>query len=124
ALVFEEKGDLEKAVQQMESILDKLKGVSFQRGSDLANAATEIYFQTGRLYFNLNRTAEAIRMFEQSVIVNPNYANARYALGLSYMANKRNNDALIQFQIIDQLIPGNENIQALIQQLAVPVPAL
>ena len=121
ALAFEEKGDLEKAVQQMESILDKLKGVSFQRGSDLANAATEIYFQTGRLYFNLNRTAEAIRMFEQSVIVNPNYANARYALGLSYMANKRNSDALIQFQIIDQLVPGNENIQALIQQLTSPV---
>jgi len=121
ALAFEEKGDLEKAVQQMEGILEKLKGVSFQRGSDLSNAATEIYFQTGRLYYNLNRITEAIRMFEQSVIVNPNYANARYALGLSYMADKRNSDALIQFQIIDQLVPNNENIQALIQQLTVPV---
>ena len=121
ALAFEEKGDLEKAVQQMETILNKLKGVSFQRGSDLANAATEIYFQTGRLYYNLSRITEAIRMFEQSVIVNPDYANARYALGLSYMTNKRNSDALAQFQIIDQLVPGNENIQALIQQLTSPV---
>ncbi|MFH1551848.1 MAG: tetratricopeptide repeat protein, partial [bacterium] len=34
ALVYEGKGDLEKAIEQMESVLDKLKGVSFQRGSD------------------------------------------------------------------------------------------
>ena len=117
ALVFEEKGDLEKAVQQMESILEKLRGVSFQRGSDLANAAAEIYFQMGRLYFNLDRIDEAIRMFEQAVIVNPNYANTRYALGLSYMSKARNSDALIQFQIVNQLIPGNENVEAMIKQL-------
>jgi len=117
ALVYEEKGDLEKAVEQMEAILGKLQGVSFQRDSDLAGAATEIYFQLGRLYFNLNRAEEAIPMFEQAVIITPSYANARYALGLSYQADGRNEDALIQYQIINQLIPGNENIAELINQL-------
>ena len=120
ALVYEEKGDLEKAVEQMESILSKLKGLSFQRDSDLAGAATEIYFQLGRLYFNLDRAKEAIPMFEQAVIITPQYANARYALGLSYQTDGRNEDALIQYQIIDQLIPDNENIKALIEQLSAP----
>jgi len=121
ALVYEEKGDLERAIEQMESILNKLKGVSFQRGSDLAGAATEIYFQLGRLYFNLNRINEAVPMFEQAVIITPQYANARYALALSYQAGGRNEDALIQYQIINQLIPDNENIKALIEQLSAQV---
>jgi len=120
ALVYEEKGDLEKAIEQMESILDKLKGVSFQRGSDLAGAATEIYFQLGRLYFNLERVDEAVPMFEQAVIITPQYANARYALALSYQTGGRNEDALIQYQIINQLIPNNEDIKALIEQLSAP----
>jgi len=120
AMVYEQKGELEEALNQMKSVLDKLKGVSFQRGSDLAGAATEIYFQLGRLHFNLNHIEEAIAMFEQAVIITPQYANGRYALGLSYQVNGRNEDALIQFQIVDQLVPGNENIQTLIQQLTQP----
>ncbi len=117
ALVYEQKGDLEKALEQMNAIMEKLKGVSFQRGSELAGAATEIYFQTGRLYFNLGRTNEAIKMFEQAVIITPQYANARYALALSYQSVGRTNDALIQFKLVDQLVPGNENVRAIIEQL-------
>ena len=117
ALVYEKKGDLEKALEQMESVLAKLKGVSFQRGSELAGAATEIYFQMGRLYFNLDRVNEAISVFEQAVIITPQYANGRYALALSYQMAERNADALIQFKIVNQLVPGNENIIAAIRQL-------
>lgn len=117
ALVYEQKGELEEAVGQMESILDKLRGVSFQRGSELAGAATEIYFQLGRLYFNLNQVDSAINMFEQAVIVTPGYANARYALALAYSARGRNADALTQLEIVDQLVPGNENVLNLINQL-------
>ena len=117
ALVYEQKGDLEKALEQMNAIMAKLKGVSFQRGSELAGAATEIYFQTGRLYFNLERADEAIKMFEQAVIITPQYANARYALALSYQSVGRTDDALIQYKLVDQLVPGNENVRALIEQL-------
>lgn len=117
ALVYEKKGDLEKALEQMNSIMDKLKGVSFQRDSELAGAATEIYFQTGRLYFNLERASEAIKMFEQAVIITPQYANGRYALALSYQSVGRTADALIQFKLVDQLVPGNENIMGIIGQL-------
>lgn len=117
ALVYEQKGDLEKALERMVEVLDKLKGVSFQRGSDFAGAATEIYFQTGRLYFNLERIEEATPMFEQAVIITPQYANARYALALTYESAGRSEDALIQYQILGQMIPDNENIAAKIQEL-------
>jgi tetratricopeptide (TPR) repeat protein len=117
ALAYEQKGDLEEALKQMESALDKLKGVSFQRGSALAGAATEIYFQLGRLHFNLNHIDDAIRMFEQAVIITPQYANARYALALSYQTKNRLQDALTQLQIVDQLVPGNEDVKARIEQL-------
>jgi len=117
ALAYEKKGDIEKALEQMNSIMDKLKGVSFQRDSELAGAATEIYFQTGRLYFNLERIDEAIKMFEQAVIITPQYANGRYALALSYQSAGRTADALIQFKFVDQLVPGNENIMGIIEQL-------
>ncbi|MBU2580079.1 tetratricopeptide repeat protein [Patescibacteria group bacterium] len=121
ALAYEQKGELERALEQTQSVLTKLKGVSFQRGSELAGAATEIYFQMGRLYFNLNRVSEAIPMFEQAVIITPQYANGRYALALSYQVAGRNADALIQFKIVDQLVPGNENIMKIIQELEAPV---
>lgn len=117
ALVYEQKGDLEAALQRMQSVLEKMRGVSFQRGSALAGAAAEIYFQLGRLHFNLNHINEAIKMFEQSVIIMPNYANARYGLALSYYANNRVQDALTQFTIIDQLVPGNAEVLAQIEAL-------
>jgi tetratricopeptide (TPR) repeat protein len=122
ALAFEQKGDLEEALKRMEGVLDKLRGVSFQRGSQFAGAATEIYFQTGRLHFNLDQIDEAIRMFEQAVIITPQYANARYALALSYEVNGRTEDALIQYQILGQMLPNNQDIQAKIQQLSGTAP--
>ena len=117
ALVYEEKGDLEEAANRLKGALDKLRGVSFQRGSRLAGAAAEIYFQLGRVNFNLEQVDEAVNMFEQSVIVMPEYANARYALALSYQVRGRLEDALTQYQIVNQLVPGNEEVLARIQQL-------
>jgi len=120
ALAYEQGGNLEEAVRQMESVLERLKGVSFQRDSDLAGAATEIYFQLGRLYFNLDREDEAINMFEQAVIITPEYANARYALALSYQSKERIQDALVQLRIIEQLVPDDEDVKTLIDQLSTP----
>jgi len=117
ALVYEEKGDLEEARDRLKGALDKLRGVSFERGSELAGAATEIYFQLGRVQFNLGQLDQAISMFEQSVIVMPNYVNARYALALSYQSKGRLEDALTQLQLVDQLVPNNEDVRATIQQL-------
>jgi len=117
ALVYEQKGDLEETVNRLEGALDKLRGVSFQRGSSLAGAAAEIYFQLGRVHFNLEQFDEAVNMFEQSVIVMPEYANARYALALSYQVKGRFEDALTQYQIVNQLVPGNEEVLAKIGQL-------
>lgn len=125
ALIHEKKGDLETAVKQMEEALSKLKGGSFQRGSALAKAATEIYFQLGRLYFNLGlmHLDKAITMFEQSVFVSlkpdltPQYPNAHYALGVAYQAKDRLQGALTQFQIVKRLVPNNQKIDEKINQI-------
>jgi len=117
ALVYESKGDLEEAVKQMEKTLDRLKGVTFQRGTGLARAATEIYFQLGRLYFNVNQMDKSVRMFEQAVIITPQYANPRYGLAVAYQIQGRLEDALIQFQIISQIVGSNPDVEARIRQL-------
>jgi len=124
ALVYEQKGDLETALKRMEGILEKLRGVSFQRGSDFAGAATEIYFQTGRLYFNLERVKEAVPMFEQAVIITPQHANARYALALTYETDGRTEDALIQYQILGQMLPDNESIATKVVELGGTIPPI
>jgi len=117
ALAYEQKGEIQEAIKRAESVLEKLKGVSFQRGSDLASAASEIYFQLGRLYFNLKNAERAIGFFEQAVLVAPEYANARYALALSYQSKGRNSEALEQLKIVDQLVPGNETVGNMIGEL-------
>jgi len=117
ALVYEQKGDLEEAVKRLRGALDKLKGVSFQKGSSLAGAAAEIYFQLGRVYFNLNQTDEAVNMFEQSVIIMPEHVNARYALALSYQVKGQLKNALAEYQIVNQLSPDNKDVLTKIQQL-------
>ncbi|OGZ40208.1 MAG: hypothetical protein A3I20_03210 [Candidatus Portnoybacteria bacterium RIFCSPLOWO2_02_FULL_40_15] len=120
AMVYERKGNLEEAAKRLEGALDRLKGISFKRGSALAGAATEIYFQMGRMHFNLKNFDRAIELFEQSVIVTPQHANARYGLGASYQMKGRNQEALIQFQIVNQLAPGNAEVEAKINELSRP----
>ncbi|MFH1612037.1 MAG: tetratricopeptide repeat protein [bacterium] len=117
ALAYEKKGDLEEAVNKLNVALDSFRGVSFERGSELAGAAAEIYFQMGRVYFNLERYDEALTTFEQSVIIMPQHTNARYALALTYQMKDRVEDALIQFEIVSQLVPNNQEIQQIVSQL-------
>lgn len=117
ALVYEGQGYLEKALAQMQGALEKLKGISFERGSKLAEAATEVYFQLGRLHFNLNQNEQAIKMFEQSVIITPNYANAHFGLAMAYKQANRLDDSLTQLIVVNQLVPGNQVVEESIQAL-------
>lgn len=117
ALAYEKKGDLEAAVNKLNLALNNIKGINFERGSQMAGAAAEIYFQLGRVQFNLEHYDEALKMFEQAVIVMPQHANARYALALTYQVKGRLADALVQYKIVDQLVPGNEQVQTVIRQL-------
>ncbi len=117
ALAYEKKGDLETAVNQMEAVLKRLRGVSFERESALASAATEIYFQLGRFYYNMGRSKDAIKTLEQAVIITPQYVNARYALAMAYQSAERHKDALVQLEIIDQVVPNNKNVQSMMDQI-------
>lgn len=118
ALAYEKQGDAQEALRRMETTLGQLRGVSFARGSALADAAAEIYFQLGRLHFNLEHLDEAMNMLEQAVVVVPGHINARFSLGTAYQAKGKTNDAFTQFKILDEIIPGNEQVEQLLAALA------
>lgn len=117
ALAYEKKGDLQNAKAQLLKVLDKMKGKNFQQGTAMAGVVSEIYLQLGRVYYNLNEVENAVKYFEQAVMVMPNYANAHYLLGLAYEKNDRPDFALTQYEIVEQLMPGNEDVRKKIKSL-------
>ena len=118
ALAYEKKGDLEAAINELQSLLQTLKGKSIRKGSAEANAVSEIYFQLGRFHFSLKNFEDAVKMFEQSVMTRPSYANGHYALALSYESIGKIKYALTQYQITDKLIGGsNEALKQKINSL-------
>ncbi|ETB63658.1 TPA: tetratricopeptide repeat protein [Candidatus Nomurabacteria bacterium] len=70
-----------------------------------------IFFRLGLLRYNNSDYSGAVSAFERAVILNNNYLNARYFLGLSYQKVGRKSDALTQFEILNKLVPENEEIK-------------
>lgn len=78
----------------------------------------EIFFRLGLLRYNSADYGNAIGAFEQAVILNPNYLDARYLLGQSYQKVGRNGDALVQFNILNKIIPNNQGLKDAIDSLS------
>jgi len=57
-------------------------------------------------------------------VLDPDFANARYFLGLLYDQAEDKESALDQFQRIAKLNPDNEHIQQIIANLKAGLPAL
>lgn len=70
-----------------------------------------VFFRLGLLRYNNNDYTGAISAFEKAVILDNRYLNARYFLGQSYKKVGRISDALVQFNILDQLSPDNQEIK-------------
>lgn len=69
------------------------------------------------LYFQDGNYEKAKNILEKLVDVNPNYVYARYALGLLYDSNGMSVMAIEQFEELNKLIPGNEEIQKILGNL-------
>jgi hypothetical protein len=66
-----------------------------------------------------------LRTQVQSVLLDNAYWNARYFLGLSYQKVGRNADALVQFKILSQVMPDNDDVKKAIDSLSnVQAPAV
>jgi len=69
---------------------------------------------------DLNRAKES---FSKAIALNPNYSNARYFLGLIYDQEGNKDAALQEFNFIQQLNPGNNDIAKIIENLKAGKPA-
>ncbi len=75
------------------------------------------YFQLGILLAKVNKIPDATKAFEQAIILDNNYANARYFLALAYLDADRKDDALSQLKMIEVTNPDNQLIKQLISEV-------
>lgn len=76
-----------------------------------------VMFQLGVLYYGAGRLDDAKAAFEQALLLNGNYSNARYFLGLIWDKKGDKDGALSQFQKIAALNPDNAEVKKIIANL-------
>jgi len=80
-----------------------------------------VFFRLGLLRYNNGDYNGSISAFEKAVILDNSYLNARYFLGLSYKKVGRSSDALVQFNILNKVIPDNQDVKDAISSINTPV---
>lgn len=76
-----------------------------------------IFFQLGLLLYNEQDNQEAIKAFESAVGLNDLYSNARYFLGLAYDRVGRTDDAITQFERVEELNQDNAEVKTILENL-------
>jgi tetratricopeptide (TPR) repeat protein len=76
-----------------------------------------LHFQMGLLRYNKEDFTGAVSSFENAVILQPFFANAKYFLGISYERVGRTDDAILQFEDLQSLNPNNEEVQTILENL-------
>jgi tetratricopeptide (TPR) repeat protein len=69
------------------------------------------------LYATVDKLEAATQALETAVSLDNNYANARYFLAIAYLDSGRNDDALIQLNIVLENNADNEDLKSLIEQV-------
>jgi tetratricopeptide (TPR) repeat protein len=93
-----EEGNLNEAIKQAEY------------ASTLAPNDPTVFFRLGLLKYNKGDFKGSVDNLERAVILNNRYLNARFFLGQSYKRIGRISDALIQFNILNEISPNNKEI--------------
>lgn len=106
------EGNLAEAIKQAEY------------AGEMAPNDSAVFFELGLLRYNNNDYIGAVGAFEKAVILNNNYLNARYLLGLSYNKVGRKDEALQQFNILSKIAPDNQEIKDAISSISAPKPEL
>jgi cytochrome c-type biogenesis protein CcmH/NrfG len=102
------EGNLSEAIKQA------------QYAGELAPNDPTVFFRLGLLRYNNNDYSGAISAFEKAVILDNSYLNARFFLGQAYKKVGRTNDALTQFNILNTLVPDNQEIKTAISSINQP----
>lgn len=89
-----------------------------------AGADAGALFQLGALHYGAGRFEKARAVLTDAVRLAPEYANALYFLGLVNDKLGDRGQAMVQFQKVLQLNPGNTDIEAVIANMRAGRPAL
>ncbi len=100
------EGNTDAAIKQVE------------KAAQLSPNDATIFFRLGLLRYNNADYANAISALEEAVILDNSYLNARYFLGQAYQKNGRTGDALIQYNILNKVLPDNEDVKKAIDSLS------
>ncbi|OGZ05692.1 MAG: hypothetical protein A2762_02540 [Candidatus Lloydbacteria bacterium RIFCSPHIGHO2_01_FULL_54_11] len=76
-----------------------------------------LHFALGYLYYLNGDRQGALTEFESAVILNPQYADAKYFLGLVYSQLGRRDEAVQQFTDVQTLNPDNKEVAAILVNL-------
>lgn len=107
-----DEGNISEAIKQAE-----------YAGSLAPNDPT-VFFRLGLLRYNKADYTGAVSAFEKAVILDNSYLNARYFLGMSYKKVGRTSDALIQFNILNKVVPDNQDIKDAISGINTTTPQI
>jgi tetratricopeptide (TPR) repeat protein len=84
----------------------------------------EALFTLGRLFYNRQSEDDLQRaetVLVQAIAQSPNYANARFILGLVYEARGNRQAAIEQYTVVAEQNPDNADIRAKLESLRAPV---
>lgn len=105
------EGNLEEAINQAEY------------ASQISPDDPTVYFRLGLLRYNKEDYKKASEDFiiaiEKAAMQNSSYLNAHYYLGLSYQKMGKKDDALIQFNLLKEVAPDNQDVKNAIKSLGV-----
>jgi lipoprotein NlpI len=82
-----------------------------------------VFFQLGLLRYQNSDFAGAVSAFGSAIILNPQYDNARYFLGLSLDKTKRKAEATSQFEILSIRYPNDQQVAFILKNLRNNFPA-
>jgi len=113
AMISQLEGKTEEAIQKLE----ETKKIAPANDIGLA-------FQLGLLYYQDKNYQKAQAEMERTVVINPNYSNALYFLGLIYDKQGEKNKAIEKFTKVLDLNPGNEEVIKILDNLKAGKEAL
>jgi cytochrome c-type biogenesis protein CcmH/NrfG len=126
-----------QAIQQKQNYLDayfllaqievankNVKGAidSVQAATVIDPTNSAVFFQLGLLKYNTQDYGGAIDALEKSVALVPDYANAKYFLGLSYEAAGQHAKAIQEFQDLKKSNPDSKEVDAILANLLAGKP--
>jgi tetratricopeptide (TPR) repeat protein len=119
ALIYGFEGKREEAILTLEKIKQMPVTLAYNPLLDIGLA-----FQLGVLYYQTQQFDKAQVEFERAVLLNSNYSNARYYLGLIYDKKGQKKKAIEQFEKIEELNPENQEVKNILKNLRAGKEAL